>query len=90
MRATPCRPSVKIPRPAAGPGTGARQHRKRDGQLERLLHKQATRFTSLLYVAIFLSIAALVAVAILMVQLMNKPTGPTPSTTAPVDVRGAM
>ena len=63
---------------------------KRDGQLERLLHKQAVRFTSLLYVAIFLSIAALVAVAILMVQVMNKPAAGAPPATAPADVRGAM
>jgi methyl-accepting chemotaxis protein len=63
---------------------------KRDGQLERLLHKQAMRFTSLLYVAIFLSIAALVAVVILMVQLMNKPSAGSAPTTAPADVRNAM
>ncbi len=61
---------------------------KRDGQLERLLQKQAVRFTSLLYVAIFLSIAALVAVAILMVQMMNKPAAGSPPATAPVDARG--
>jgi methyl-accepting chemotaxis protein len=61
---------------------------KRDGQLERLLQKQAMRFTSMLYVAIFLSIAALVAVVILMVQLMNHPLGGAAPTTAPADVRG--
>lgn len=61
---------------------------KRDGQLERLLHKQATRFVSLLYVAIFLSIAALVAVIILMVQLLNRPAPGAVPTTAPADVRG--
>ncbi len=50
----------------------------RDGQIERILHKQAVRFTTMLTVAIFLSIAALVAVAIVGVQLLNKPspTGP--------------
>jgi methyl-accepting chemotaxis protein len=63
---------------------------KRDGQLERLLHKQATRFTSLLYVAIFLSIAALVAVVILMVQMMNKPAAGSAPTTQTTDLRGAM
>ena len=61
---------------------------QRDGQLERLLHRQALRFTSLLYVAIFLSIAALVAVIILMVQMMNRPTAGLPVTTAPVEARG--
>jgi vacuolar-type H+-ATPase subunit I/STV1 len=62
---------------------------QRDGQLERLLHKQAMRFTSLLYVAIFLSIAALVAVIILMVQMMNHPAaGASPTATAPADSRG--
>jgi methyl-accepting chemotaxis protein len=45
----------------------------RDGQLERILHKQAVRFTSMLAIAIFLSIAALVAVAIIGYQLLNKP-----------------
>ncbi len=33
----------------------------RDGELERILHRQGTRFTTMLAVAIFLSIAALVA-----------------------------
>ena len=36
----------------------------RDGQLERILHKQNVRFTTMLAIAIFLSIAALVAVGI--------------------------
>ena len=37
----------------------------RDGQLERILHKQNVRFTTMLAVAIFLSIAALVAVRVI-------------------------
>ncbi len=37
----------------------------RDGQLERILHKQNTRFTTMLAIAIFLSISALVIVVIL-------------------------
>ena len=37
----------------------------RDGQLESILHKQGTRFTTMLAVAIFLSISALVAVCVL-------------------------
>ncbi len=36
----------------------------RDGELERILHKQGNRFTTLLAVAIFLSIGAVVAVCI--------------------------
>ncbi len=45
---------------------------KRDGQLERMMQKQASRFTAMLVVAIFLSISALVAVVILLLQVMNK------------------
>jgi chromosome segregation ATPase len=37
----------------------------RDGELQRLLMKQNTRFTSMLAIAIFLSVAALVAVAVI-------------------------
>jgi len=37
----------------------------RDGELERILHKQGNRFTTLLAIAIFLSIAALVAVGVI-------------------------
>ena len=37
----------------------------RDGELERVLHRQGARFTTMLAVAIFLSIAALVAVAVM-------------------------
>jgi uncharacterized phage infection (PIP) family protein YhgE len=37
----------------------------RDGELERVLHRQGNRFTTMLAVAIFLSIAALVAVGII-------------------------
>jgi chromosome segregation ATPase len=63
----------------------------RDGQLERILHKQAMRFTTMLAVAIFLSIAALGAVALIGWQLMNRPQGgTTPTTTqppAPAEIR---
>lgn len=59
----------------------------RDGQLERILHKQATRFTTMLAVAIFLSIAALVAVGVIGYQLLNKPAGtPTPTSVAPAEM----
>jgi hypothetical protein len=37
----------------------------RDNELQRLLMKQNTRFTSMLAIAIFLSVAALVAVAVI-------------------------
>ena len=37
----------------------------RDGELERILHRQGSRFTTMLAVAIFLSIAALVAVGVI-------------------------
>ncbi|MGB7158533.1 MAG: hypothetical protein WBD40_10740 [Tepidisphaeraceae bacterium] len=37
----------------------------RDGELERILHRQGNRFTTMLAVAIFLSIAALVAVGVI-------------------------
>src|SRR4030095_739424 len=37
----------------------------RDGELERILHRQGTRFTTMLTVAIFLSISALAAVGII-------------------------
>jgi hypothetical protein len=58
----------------------------RDGQLERILHKQAMRFTSMLAIAIFLSIAALVAVAVVGYQLINKTTL-TPMTSPPASVQ---
>jgi archaellum component FlaC len=48
---------------------------KRDGQLERLMQKQAARFTWMLLIAIFLAISALVAVVIVLLQVMNKPGG---------------
>ena len=44
----------------------------RDGQLERILHKQNTRFTTMLAIAIFLSVAALVAVSVIGYMLLNK------------------
>jgi hypothetical protein len=37
----------------------------RDGELERILNKQGSRFTTMLAIAIFLSIAALVAVGVI-------------------------
>lgn len=53
---------------------------RRDGQIERILHKQASRFTVLLVVAIALSVAALVAVGVVGYQLMNRPAVPATST----------
>lgn len=44
----------------------------RDGQLERILHRQGTRFTTMLAVAIFLSIAALAAVGVVGYLLILK------------------
>jgi len=38
---------------------------QRDDQLERILHKQSTRFTTLLVAAIFFSVAALIAVSVI-------------------------
>ena len=45
---------------------------QRDGQLERVLHRQGVRFTTMLSVAIFLSIAALVAVGVIGFLLLNQ------------------
>ena len=45
----------------------------RDGQIERILHRQGTRFTTMLAVAIFLSIAALVAVGVIGYLMLNQP-----------------
>lgn len=44
----------------------------RDGELQRLLMKQNTRFTSMLAIAIFLSVAALIAVAIIGYLLLTR------------------
>ena len=44
----------------------------RDGQLERTLHKQSTRFTTMLATAIFLSIAALTAVCVMGYIMINQ------------------
>ncbi|MGC4031419.1 MAG: hypothetical protein QM754_06730 [Tepidisphaeraceae bacterium] len=44
----------------------------RDNDLQAVLTKQATRFTVMLSVAIFLSIAALVAVAVIGYLLLMK------------------
>ena len=38
----------------------------RNGELERILHRQGSRFTTMLAVALFLSIAALAAVVYLI------------------------
>jgi hypothetical protein len=43
----------------------------RNGELERILHKQGSRFTTMLAVAIFLSIAALAAVGVIGYLLLN-------------------
>lgn len=45
----------------------------RDGQLERVLQRQNTRFTTMLAIAIFLSVAALVAVGVVGYLLLNRP-----------------
>lgn len=44
----------------------------RDGQLERILHKHNARFTAMLAIAIFLSIAALVAVSVIGYMMLMK------------------
>jgi len=46
---------------------------KRDTELQDVLTKQSTRFTVMLSIAIFLSIAALAAVAVIGWLLLNKP-----------------
>ena len=53
----------------------------RDQQLEQILHKQSVRFTSMLAIAIFLSIAALVAVFVIGYEIMQRPIAGS-STTA--------
>jgi len=47
----------------------------RDGELQRLMHKQGARFTTMLAIAIFLSIAALVAVCVMGYLLINNKPG---------------
>lgn len=44
----------------------------RDGQLERVLQRQGSRFTTMLAIAIFLSIAALTAVTVIGYLMINK------------------
>ncbi len=44
----------------------------RDGQLEQALYRQGTRFTALLSVAIFISMAALISVLIIGFKLLGK------------------
>ena len=43
-----------------------------EGELQRILHKQGTRYTTMLAIAIFLSIAALAAVCVMGYLVMNK------------------
>ena len=43
----------------------------RDGELEKLLARQSTRFTTLLVIAILMSVAAIASVAVVGWQLMN-------------------
>jgi chromosome segregation ATPase len=45
----------------------------RDGELERILHRQGSRFTTMLAIAIFLSISALAAVGVVGYLLLNPP-----------------
>ena len=45
----------------------------RNGELERILQKQGSRFTTMLAVAIFLSIAALAAVGVIGYLMLNPP-----------------
>jgi len=45
----------------------------RDGELERVLHRQAAKFTAMLAIAIFIAIAALVAVLVMGYIVMYKP-----------------
>jgi DNA repair exonuclease SbcCD ATPase subunit len=45
----------------------------RDGQIERVLHRQGTRFTTMLAIAIFLSVAALVAVSTIGYLMITRP-----------------
>ena len=49
---------------------------RRDGQIERILHKQASRFTMLLIVAIVLSVAALAGAGVVGYELLNRPVTP--------------
>ena len=45
----------------------------RNGELERILQRQGSKFTTMLAVAIFLSIAALAAVGVIGYLLINPP-----------------
>jgi hypothetical protein len=61
----------------------------RDGQLERVLRKQNVRFTTMLSIAIFLSIAALAAVVIMgwmMLKTAKSAANASPAPTPTVDV----
>jgi chromosome segregation ATPase len=49
---------------------------RRDGQIERILKKQASRFTAMLTVAIVLSVAALCAVGFFGWQMTHQPAAP--------------
>ena len=52
---------------------------RRDGQIERILHKQASRFTVLIVVAIVLAVAALVATGVVGYELLNRPPATAPA-----------
>ena len=57
---------------------------RRDGQIERILHRQASRFTALLTVAIGLSLLALGTVAVVGWQVVNRQGTPAvPPATMP-------
>lgn len=45
----------------------------REGELQRLMHKQGSRYTTMLAIAIFLSISALAAVCVIGYLLLTKP-----------------
>jgi hypothetical protein len=45
----------------------------REGELQRMMHKQGARYTTMLAIAIFLSIAALAAVCVIGFLLLTKP-----------------
>jgi hypothetical protein len=44
----------------------------REGELQRLMQKQSARYTTMLAIAIFLSIAALAAVCVIGYLVINK------------------
>ena len=58
----------------------------RDGQLEQILHRQGTRFTTMLAIAIFLSVGALVAVFVMGYLMMQQQNAKAPADTSPAPV----